>query len=505
MGYKIIGISASLRNARRGLGKSSLLEEITNIDSEDDLHSFIKQEAEVHLQNFVDAGRKEKKPFDEMYTELKKLKGNKGLSNSEIALTVGLWSAKELGAELDYVSLSEHFTEKNEAKGIESLRNQIMEADGFLISTPVYFGDRSSLLQTFVEFIRQDAELLESIKGKVYAGISVGAKRNGGQETTLIYQLMDMINCGMLGVGNDSETTSQYGGTGLAGDIGTMQKDDYGLKTAMGTGRRLARVTNMLDMAKGYDLKGKPNVIFWILQDKDDVAFAKVREIIKNNESRIDAYIANVTNQHIMRCIACDICPVSVDVDEKYRCIIKSKKDDLMNMHTDLLDYDAIIPVVYSPKDRTGLNSNYQQFLERTRYFRRGDYVFSDSLTAPIIIEDVGVNENMSIRSITSLIRHHTVVSKPMILFKNNGEELNADEINKLFSDCVDSLVETTKGKLLSYSSKVNHLKYKPVGYILSSNKDAEDEKLSRRSLMIESRVQKFSQQAKEKIEKHIE
>jgi len=504
MGFKILGISASLRNARRGLGKTSLLEEISNIDSENGLYSFIKQEAETHLQNFMDAGRKDKKPFDEMYTELKKLKGNKGLSNSEIGLTVGLWSAKELGADLDYVSLSEHFTEKNEAKGIEGLRKQIMEADGFLISTPVYFGDRSSLLQTFVEFIRQDADLLENIKGKVYAGIAIGAKRNGGQETTLIYQLMDMINCGLLGVGNDSETTSQYGGTGLAGDIGTMQKDDYGLKTAMGTGRRLARVTNMLEMAKGYDLKGKPKVMFWILQDKDDVAFTKVKEIVKNNDTRIEAYIANVTNEHIMRCIACDICPVSVDIDEKYRCIIKSKKDDLMKMHTELLDYDAIIPVVYSPKDRKGLKSNYQQFFERTRYFRRGDYVFSDSLTAPFVIEEVGVNENMSIRSITSMIRHHTVVSKPMILFKNNGTELNANEIDELFTDCIDYLEETTKGRLLSYSSKVSHLKYKPVGYILSSNKDAEDEKLSRRSLMIESRVKKFSQQAKEKIEKHV-
>lgn len=502
MAFKILGISASLRNARRGLGKVSLLDEINSITTEEGLRGFIKQEAETHLQNFIEAGRKDKLPFDEMYRELKKLKGNKGLSNSEIALTVGLWSAKELGAELDYVSLSEHFNEKNEVLGIESFRKQIMEADAFLFSTPVYFGDRSSLGQTFIEFIRQDPELLENVKGKVYAGISVGAKRNGGQETTLIYQLLDMINCGMLGVGNDSETTSQYGGTGLAGDIGTMQKDDYGLSTAMGTGRRLARVTNMLSMAKKHKLKGKPKVMFWIMQDKNDVAFNKVQEVIKKNENNIEAYIADVTKEHIMRCIACDICPVSVDIDETYRCIIKSKKDDLMKMHTDLLDYDAIIPVVYSPKDRAGLKSNYQQFLERTRYFRRGDYVFSDALTAPFVIEDIGVNENMSIRSITSMIRHHTIVSKPMILFLNNGEEINSASIDTMFEDCFNHVNETTKGRLLSYSSKVNHLKYKPVGYVLSSNKDAEDEKLSKRSLMIESRVKKFSEQAKEKIEK---
>ena len=51
------------------------------------------------------------------------------------------------------------------------------------------------------------------------------AKRNGGQETTLVYQLIDMINLNMLGVGNDSASTSQYGGTVVAGDVGTMAKE----------------------------------------------------------------------------------------------------------------------------------------------------------------------------------------------------------------------------------------------------------------------------------------
>ena len=43
-----------------------------------------------------------------------------------------------------------------------------------------------------------------------------GAKRNGGQETALIYQLVDFINLGMLGAGNDSQRLS---GTIVAGDV----------------------------------------------------------------------------------------------------------------------------------------------------------------------------------------------------------------------------------------------------------------------------------------------
>ena len=61
---------------------------------------------------------------------------------------------------------------------------------------------------------------------------------------------MDMLNLGLLTVGNDSETTSQYGGTGLAGDIGTMPQDDYGLETAMGTGRRIARMIKMIHIGE---------------------------------------------------------------------------------------------------------------------------------------------------------------------------------------------------------------------------------------------------------------
>ena len=103
---KILGISASLRNARRGIGNVSLIDEITAISTEEGLNEFLTQEAEFHLKNFIEAGREELLPFDKMYTNLKKLKGNKGLSNSEVALTAALWSAKMLGAEIDHLSLS---------------------------------------------------------------------------------------------------------------------------------------------------------------------------------------------------------------------------------------------------------------------------------------------------------------------------------------------------------------------------------------------------------------
>jgi multimeric flavodoxin WrbA len=269
---KIVGLSASLRNARRGGGNHQLVEDLQRLATKEELVAYLKQQASIHLGQFVEAGRKQQLPFDELYKNLKKLKGDRGLSNSEIALAAALWSAFKLGAEIEHLSLSEFFPEQGKTKNLDSLKETVVAADGLLLSSPVYFGDRGSLAQSFTDWIRQDPELRAGLSGKVYGGLAVGAKRNGGQETTLIYQLMDMIHAGFLGVGNDSETTSQYGGTGWAGDIGTMPNDAYGLDTSMGTGRHVTRVAAMLQMAAGQTLADRPKVAFWILQDKDHKA-----------------------------------------------------------------------------------------------------------------------------------------------------------------------------------------------------------------------------------------
>lgn len=498
---RVLGISASLRNARRGLGNVQLIDEINSKQSEKELKAFLKQEALQHLENFKSAGRNEKAPFDAIYTNLKKLKGNKGLSNSEVALASALWSAKEIGAEIDHISLAEYFQEGKGVVNIEEFEAKLKEADGIILSTPVYFGDRGSLAQSFVTYLRDNPELLALLKHKVYAGIAVGAKRNGGQETTLIYQLIDMISMGFLGVGNDSETTSQYGGTGLAGDIGTMSEDDYGLATSMGTGRRVARVSTMMNNAVEAKLKDKLKLVFWLLQDKNDIGKNSLLEILKPFGEEIDVKIIDFVDSNIMRCLACDICPTHIDIDEEYRCIIKSKKDDLLQIHSEMLNADAIIPVVYSPKKRNGLVSNYQRLMERTRYFRRGDYVFSDLLTAPMVIEDIGSSENMHIRMMTSMVRHHTVLSMPQILYRYNDKVVNKVDVNQTMRDFIDTAKKVVTAKMLAYTSSVNHLKYKPVGYVLSSAKDTEDEKLKKRAAMIEGRMNKSKEDVKKRIE----
>lgn len=506
MSIKILGISASLRNARRGLGNVSLIDDLKAINNEDELNAYLTQEAETHLNNFVDAGRKDNASFDEMYKNLKKLKGDRGLSNSEIALAATLWSAHQLGAEISHLSLSEYFTESKREIDIDALKKQVLEADGFVISTPVYFGDRSSLSQSFINLIRKDKDFKEKLSTKVYAGIAVGAKRNGGQETTLIYQLLDLLNCGILGVGNDSETTSQYGGTGHAGDIGTMPKDTYGLNTSMGTGRRIARVAHMLKAGDNMTLKNEHKITFWLMQDKDGIALNYIKKLVADSGIKnLSASIIDISTKNIYRCLACDICPTHIDVDEVYRCIIKTKADDLDLLHNELINTDAIIPVAYCPVNRDGLITTYQRFMERTRYIRRGDYVLSDVIAAPFIIEEIGSNENLNIRMMTSILRHHTILSKPLIAYVKDGADLNREQIINDFIHLNEKIRRAVKGKLVVYSDGVEHIKYKPVGYILSTAKDQEDEKLKKRKEMIDDRVNKTTLTAKERLKEPSE
>jgi multimeric flavodoxin WrbA len=500
MKTKILGIAGSLRNARWGKGNRTLVDELLACKTEDELKQYLTDQAELHTQNFINAGRAEGLSFNEIYKNLQKLQGDKGLSNSEVALAVALWSAAQNGCEIEHISLSEYFPAAEVARNTDELKQHLRNADGILVSTPVYFGDRGSLAQELVDLIRNDTDLLSELRDKIYAGIAVGAKRNGGQETTLIYQLLDMVNVGLLGVGNDSDTTAQYGGTGHAGDVGTMAKDDYGLGTSMGTGRRIAHVAALVKLGKTTPLQGKVRVMFWVLQDKHDRALNYVKELVEQFDECIDATIIDVTEKYISRCIACDICPTHINVDQSYRCIMRTgNRDKMGELHHDFLNQDAIVPVVYSAADRQELISNYQRFIERTRYLRRGDYVFSDLLTAPLVLEDLGVNENMSIRMATSLLRHHTVVAEPMIAYLQHDELLNSRQVINKFGRFVARTQTLTAGRLRSFvnGQNCNVSKYNPVGYILSSEKDKEDEKLRARVKMIEERNASLAADAK--------
>jgi hypothetical protein len=162
------------------------------------------------------------------------------------------------------------------------------------------------------------------------------------------------------------------------------------------------------------------------------------------------------------------------------------------------LHHDILIPVIASPRDRTRVTSNYQTFIERSRYLRRGDYVWSDTLAAPLsFIEAVGY-DSYSIRMMTSFLRHHTVMAKPMVGHLINGKVVNADQLVSELLNVLGAADRLTAGRLANARSR--DLRYKPVGYILSAHKDAEDEKMDRRRAMIDDRTTVLQQEAQARL-----
>lgn len=498
----ILGLSASLRNARSKAGAETVLGELAKLGDREAFDAYIAEQANIHLEQFERAGRLEGKPFDELYRNLQRAGGNRGLSNSEIALMSALWGAQEEGAELGFIPLPDHFPADGVSKDLDDLKDRLREADGIILATPVYFGDRSSLAQRFVDMIREDDALRADLAGKIYAGVAVGAKRNGGQETTLIYAMSDMIQLGFLGVGNDSDTTSQYGGTGHAGDIGTMPKDVYGINTAIGTGRRIASVAHQMSLSSDHMIVDQPRLNIWMLQDRAGYMEDFVTKLVEERSDSISSQMLGLVSTDIRPCIACDICPIHVGPDSEYRCIIKRRQDGVAENHDDLLWGDVLVPAVYSPKDRKGLETVYQEFMERTRYLRRGDYVFTDRLVAPLLVTDVGAGDLMELRMMTSFMRHHTILMKPTIAYMHEGKLLNPEEVADNLSKTIAYGARLTAGRLAAADTEDQGTHYQPVGYVLAVVKDREEKTMTAREKAVAERNSGLVDEARSRLRK---
>lgn len=473
---RVLGVSASLRNARFGRGSAELCADVQGLTSPEDVRRYLAEQTRIRAADFFEAGRKDALPFDTIYRNLQRLRPYRGLSNSEAALAAGLWGAHAAGAEIAHLGLARHFPATGERRESEQLREQVLQADAILLAGPVYFGDRGSLAQEFLEFLREDEACAAHVRGRVYGGIAVGAKRNGGQETTLIYQLVDTTNMNMLAVGNDDETTSQYGGTAVAGDVGTLDSDAYGIATSIGTGRRLGNVSRLLN-AGGDGSTGDPvSIAVWLLQDTSDGHGHSLIEglcaEVEREVAGVRFSILNMCEAKVHRCLACDICPTTVGPREKYRCIISRDDDLFASRHEELVTADALLLAAYSPVDRRTVRSVYQRVVERTRYMRRDDYVFADLLAAPLVLTEVGSNQNLHIRMLTSLIRQHTVLHHPLIGVEHESRVINRDA---LLAQGVSFAREARRLAAGRKAIAGREYRYNPMGYVISAQKTAEN------------------------------
>lgn len=179
-------------------------------------------------------------------------------SNTEIYVKKALETAENAGVETEIINLAQAEIEPCIACDIckstgecsiyddmRQITRKLEEAHGIIIGSPVYFGNVTSQLKMFMDRsrpLRVDFKL----KDKVAGAISVGASRNGGQETTItaIHQFLLIQDAIIVG---DGAPMAHYGGAGVSGAAGAAAEDNTGLETSTNLGKRVAELALKLN------------------------------------------------------------------------------------------------------------------------------------------------------------------------------------------------------------------------------------------------------------------
>lgn len=145
---------------------------------------------------------------------------------------------------------------------MDDIYPKLIQCHGLIIATPVYFGQVSGLMKTFMD---RTEPLLRYAKGRwrfglrntVGGAIAIGGNRNGGQETTLqaihhFFLIHDMI---VVGTGPDERPGCYLGVAGTTHPkrgrvIDAVREDDLGLRAAQILGRRVAEVAQWVLKSK---------------------------------------------------------------------------------------------------------------------------------------------------------------------------------------------------------------------------------------------------------------
>lgn len=424
----VVGLAGSIRN-RAGLGdavdgvdrdvqSSELVERIEQLEHRDIYHDDFLGEIKPVIQDLTESD-------DQVIT------------NSDSLVLTALYGATgaadvEFHKLTDYAGLDRSYADAQfDPAEMAPLVDVLERADGLILGSPVYFGDRSSLMHSCLNFAA-DRDLLS---GRVVGTVSCGSKRNGGQETTNVYALFESLDHGAYIVGNGPKTC-QYGGTGWGGDIGDVATDDFGLETSMGTGLRVGSVATLRSVAGDVDhstVRTETPDTFRIgvllLRDRDGVVKDSIQQKIAqvDVDGTVEFDVIDFTDEYIQACIGCDVCPTPAKVEEitgdgkDYKCIIDSDldedrwaDDDLQDLHGRLMQNDALLIGTYDG-DGDGIEDVYQALLERTRYIRRDDWRLHNIPLAAYVVRPPEKESTYPMKIMTSWMRHNTVIHPPIV------------------------------------------------------------------------------------------
>lgn len=388
----------------------------------------------------------------------------RGLSNSEILSSMAMFGARSEGADIDYFSLRRLFRVEDaprinpqedlglddevfavdttviDNEALELLVSRAKQAHTIILCTPVYFGDRSSVVDAFLKILHAR----DLVKGKGISVITVGAKRNGGQETAAVYALFDAINMGAFAVGNGAKT-SQYGGTAVAGDKGAVATDIFGRETTVGAGKRSAQLAKILAASLDPKAYEKTSIKIAVLvtadnQEREIEQLAK-QYMLAAQDPNVEFEFFNLIDHRIERCLACKICPFPPMVENgskgffsvgstDYACIIDNGRDGMEIVRERLKAMDGLIIVGTNDDHYADLVDSYQSFTERTRFIRRADFEWMNTPFTSFILKNVASTRDRAfgLRAMTSYIRHNTIASKPIRVLSDGAELIRGPE-----------------------------------------------------------------------------
>jgi multimeric flavodoxin WrbA len=150
---------------------------------------------------------------------------------------------------------------------------KMVEADGLIIGSPVYFGSMTATLKSLLERclklnrMKKQSESLDSmayeavkeeevvfpLRNKVGGAISVGGVQSGGQERVIIdihgFFLVNDVIVVTDGGMRTPEVHPHFGGVGIARGKKKVENDTYGIATSQSVGVRVAEVTKLIKLA----------------------------------------------------------------------------------------------------------------------------------------------------------------------------------------------------------------------------------------------------------------
>ncbi len=360
-------------------------------------------------------------------------------------LAIRLQGGNSLGFSLaNLFSKSENMTDDKDGKYIsdniavdsielQSLLTKIDECVGIVLVTPVYFGDRSSVANKLIQL----AGKYGFLKNKVFGAATVGAKRNGGQETAALYCLFEALSYKALIVGN-GPPTSQYGGTAIGGHRGTVANDEWGLTTTFGVASRVSQVGMMCKSTHTSSKTKTVRILILVtIDDSNRTLLKTVEQYISKLQSEspgTEFKVVDAIKLKIYRCIGCKHCPGSgiisnsqtLSTNNHASCIIKNKDDDMHLIQKELIQADGILIAGLNIQNAIDINYRYQVLIERTRYIRRDNFELSNKLISSFTLHEVGamVNQLHHVKTVTAYIRHNVVMCSPVEIYTHNGQVL---------------------------------------------------------------------------------